>query len=205
MHTPGWNMRAMGESDRSPEFVLAREALILDVNGLLGRGRDLRDSDQPMPDGSTILKEPRISTTMLGRTSFNGLVSMAIEHSRGVSLSGDGVVTPLHFQSVSPDQLRGGHEVMNIVGSDPLDTHASDGVYSIARGQEIVASFKVSHLDDDHSEDSYFRYAVKGDGALQKAYIDDKGWNHASTAIGVADVEMANDAFGLVRKQLFPE
>ena len=195
MNRPSDSFRARDESDRSQEFVMAREVLVGHINDFLQTMRAKRDEGTPLPGGSVLTDTPRISRIDFGSHERSHLKTIAEERRLGASLTGDGVATPLELQVVRPGDNPDEIEVLEVTGSDPEANERHNGVYSIDRQSEVVASFRVT--DYGPGNEQYFQYSVLGDGAVKRAFIDEKGWNNASTLTDPQEVEMAQRAFDL--------
>jgi len=171
--TPHGAIRAIGEGDRSPEFKAAREQFVTSVNGWLKVIADYRDQGMQLPNGQFVRLVSRIQQTDLGPSRAGRYI--AADYEEGVSLTGDGVETPLDLQAVSfmPDGTR---EVVRVTGSDPLAASVY-GDYAFARQQEIIARVSTeSLLPGNISQEG--EVSVLGDGTVNRRFINPKnGWN----------------------------
>lgn len=190
-------LRAAGEGDRSPAFKQNRDKLVGTVNTFLLTLIAKRDAGEALPDGTTILNQPRVIRTLLGKTAM-GVNAMAEERRYGLSLSGDGETSPLVMQAVRKSGE--GSTTIEITGSDPLArAYANDG-YSLTAQQEIVASFSMTDTAPDQP-DRYFGYEVMGDGSVKRKYID--GETNVSISLREGnDIQIALEAFSHVQEHL---
>lgn len=199
-HNKFTGLRATGEDDRSTEFKVARDQLVAVVNDWLGMAAAKRDADEALADGITFTDKPRVVRSILGKTAF-GMDIMEEHRKPGVSLEGDGIMTPLALQAVRPHDSGTGWAVTEITGSDPLARRFNEGGYSPQSYQETVASFKVTDITLGQDE-KYFGYEVRGDGAVYRRYVTTDGV-HASQSLRTAeDVQLAADAFTAAQEQV---
>lgn len=199
-HNKFTGLRAKGEDDRSAEFKVARGQLVTSINDWLKVAAAKRDAGEALADGITFTDKPRVVRGILGKTAF-GMDLMSEERKPGVSLEGDGFVTPYRLQAVRPHDSGSGWAMTEIIGSDPLARQYNDGGYSPQACQETVASFKVTDITLGQ-EEKYFGYEVGGDGAVRRRYVTTDG-AHASQALQTAeDVQFAADAFTAAQAQV---
>lgn len=182
-------MRAMGEGDRSDEFKAEREKFITGVNGWLKTIADYRDGGHTLPDGRTITEDPRIVTTDLGRTPRGGRAN-AVHYKEGVSLTGDGVTSPLHLQAVT-EKPGGVFEMVEVKGSDPAGKIY--GEYTFKRQLEVVAQVS-QHVSHPGGEVSEMAIDAWGDGNVKQHFMSLKGINTSVPVMNAEDMASASEA-----------
>jgi hypothetical protein len=190
-------IQTMGESNRPPEFKAARDNLTADVNEWANDIAKRRDEGTPLSDGTVIRDTSRVTSTDIG--PVNSDIRASVEERRsGVSVTGDGVQEPIHVQAVRVNKA-GATEVIEIIGSDPLDVALYGDEHSFDR-KSTLASFNVR--DISASQERSFGFSITGEGEIQRHFIDERGYRITEPLKDEAEINMAAQAFGQITEDL---
>lgn len=188
-------LRIENENDRTDEFKEKRNIFVVSINNCLKDMVSKRDEHKLLADGTLILNRPRLITTDLGPSGPNTRF-MSTEIMNGVSVTGDGIETPVILQAVIKNPRTEQIEIIEIKGWDPVSNLVNGSNYDASRSSETVASFGV-----EDSTGSYFKYNVYGSGSVEHQSYS--GSIHEGKTVRDLDsIDLANIAFQQTIKDL---
>lgn len=187
---PNNAMRAVGEADRSSEFMAARQTLVDGINKWVNGLAESRDLGRPLKDGLALSTSPRIIRTDLGGTLGN-FRSMAEEIKPGVVILGD-KTGALVLQAVFADMTPGEIDIIEAQGSDPMSQAVYGDSYAAGRSTEVVASF--GWVTKSGTSEQSYSYSVLGNGSVKYSNTDSEGVNVGRTLQNLDDLMMAQVA-----------
>jgi hypothetical protein len=156
-----------------------------------------RDEGTPLSDGTVILDTSRIATTDMGPTNF-GMHASVEERQLGISVTGDGVQEPIRVQAVRVNET-GTTEIIEITGSDPLDTALYGNERSFDRKSTLVS---FSLRDISKAQERSFGFSITGAGEMRQHYIDNRGVHVTKPLRDEAEIAIAAEAFNQITESL---
>lgn len=177
---PRVNICEMGEQDRTTGFKASRGELIVGVEGIAADLVARRDTAGTLADGTPITDNPRVTRTLLGQAVVFGDV-MATEETSGVSVTGDGVTTPVVVQRVRRlDDEIPTVEVVEVTGRDPLQQQVHGDKFSNRfPGDRVQYELRTTTPFGEQ----YTRIAVEESGAARIGYFDDERGTHTTVPL----------------------
>lgn len=198
-NNPNQQMRLQTEAHRGPEFIVARDGLVRDIDAWLRDLAACRDSGQPTPNDTLISNEPLVVREPVAGTKRGHTHKVAeATTGGGVSLMGDGTTLRLELHAVrrDGDEL----EVIEVVGTDPLVSLVDGDGYSPGGSGTTRASFQVRTRPDAGFEQR-FGYEVRGNGSVNHTFVDSNGVDTANN-VTTAEMTMATQAFAAVKDSI---